>query len=46
MKLIGSKMERDFREQLIRSNEALQSVNDKLRSALVDNGLRLLVPMF
>ncbi len=38
MKLIGSKMESDFREQLLRSNEALQDPNSKLRQALEAEG--------
>ncbi|MCG9737634.1 hypothetical protein L1D32_05645 [Shewanella insulae] len=38
MKLIGSKMESDFREELIRSNEALQARDSKLRMALESEG--------
>ena len=38
MKLIGSKMESDFREELIRSNEALQAHDSKLRIALTSQG--------
>lgn len=38
MKLIGSKMESDFREELIRSNEALQAHDSKLRIALESKG--------
>lgn len=38
MKLIGSKMERDFREELIRSNEELQAHDSKLRIALESKG--------
>lgn len=38
MKLIGSKMECDFREELLRSNEALQATDSKLRQALETEG--------
>lgn len=38
MKLIGSKMESDFREELSRSNEALQARDSKLRMALESEG--------
>lgn len=38
MKLIGSKMESDFREELLRSNEALQDPDSKLRKALEAEG--------
>lgn len=38
MKLIGSKMESEFREELIRSNEALQAHDSKLRMALESEG--------
>ena len=38
MKLIGSKMESDFREELIRSNQALQAHDSKLRMALESKG--------
>ncbi|WP_415905963.1 hypothetical protein ACMXYX_10075 [Neptuniibacter sp. QD72_48] len=36
MKLIGSKMERDFREELLKSSEALQDPESKLRQVLED----------
>lgn len=38
MKLIGSKMESDFREELLRSNSALQEPKSKLRQVLELNG--------
>lgn len=38
MKLIGSKMENDFREELLRSNGALQDPKSKLRQVLELNG--------
>lgn len=38
MKLIGSKMESDFREVLLRSNSALQDPNSRLRQVLELNG--------
>ncbi len=38
MKLIGSKMESDFREVLLRSNSALQDPSSKLRKALTAEG--------
>jgi hypothetical protein len=38
MKLIGSKMESDFREELIRSNTAIQESESKLRKALESEG--------
>jgi hypothetical protein len=38
MKLIGSKMENDFREELIRSNEGLRDPESKLHQALEGRG--------
>ncbi len=38
MRLIGSKMESDFREELVRSNEALQDTDSKLGKALAIGG--------
>ena len=38
MKLIGSKMEDGFREELLRSNDVLQCSDSKLRKALVAEG--------
>jgi hypothetical protein len=38
MKLIGSRMEIDFREELLRSNDTLQEPDSKLRKALADQG--------
>lgn len=38
MKLIGSKMESDFREELLRSNDALQDPDSKLRKVLEAEG--------
>lgn len=38
MKLIGSKMENDFRKELLRSNDALQDPGSKLREALEAEG--------
>lgn len=38
MRLIGSKMESDFREELLRSNDALQDPDSKLRRALAAEG--------
>lgn len=38
MKLIGSKTENDFREELIQSNVALQSHDPKLKMALESTG--------
>ena len=38
MKLIGSKMESNFREELIRSREALQAHDSKLKLALESEG--------
>jgi hypothetical protein len=42
MKLIGSKMENDFREALIRSNEGLRNPDSKLRQALEGEGYNTL----
>ena len=38
MKLIGSKMESDFRDELLSSNNALQDSGSKLRQALTAAG--------
>ena len=38
MKLIGSKMESDFREELLQSNNAIQDSGAKLRNALEAKG--------
>lgn len=38
MKLVGSKMESDFREELLRSNDALQVSDSKLRKVLEAHG--------
>lgn len=38
MRLIGSKMESEFREELLRSNDLLQDPESKLRKALASEG--------
>ena len=38
MKLIGSKMEQDYRGELVRSNEGLNSTESSLGEALRENG--------
>lgn len=38
MRLVGSKMESDFREELLRSNDALQDPDSKLRQVLAAEG--------
>mgnify|MGYP003150028997 CR=1 FL=1 len=41
MRLVGSKTEQDFREELERSNAALQDPESKLRYVLEGNGYRV-----
>lgn len=42
MKLIGSKMENDFRQELIRSNEELHNPDSRLRQVLEGKGYNTL----